>query len=271
MSKKLIIKFRCLCFFVRDEETRQMHVVTPATCGCEAEGGVEKHAAFLVFPKQGGRLNAAGNEKEPGEEGKVDYVEMEDWALFMPRTRQPAVLDVPASAVDLNAVTEDVLAPALVRGPRDARITSRITLPSGRLADPVAPGTWDFAGNRIAMARDVSWIVDDLDVPDGEPLVLRRSSFAVGQDPNPEGDDDPIGIPANSRGEFRIEFHHSMKGDFGRQLETRDPNRAAGHVKAYYTLYPRPAKQPIPQFVTSPDIGVVGCILMTGAVPPPVG
>jgi hypothetical protein len=265
MSKKLIIKFRCLCFFVRDEATGQMHVVTPAACGCE-NGGVEKHAAFLVFPMEGGRLNAAGNIAAVGEEGLVDYAEMEGWSLTLPGNGTPAVLDLLRTAADLNAVTQDTLEAALVTGPRDPRITSRITLPSGRMADDVAPGIWEFDGKTVALARDVSWIVDDL--PDG-PLVVRRSPFVVGQEAA-AGDDEVVAtIEANVRGEFRLEFHHSMEGDFGRPLETRDPDRAAAHVKAYYTLYRQPAKQPIPKFVTSPDIGVVGCILMTGSVPPP--
>jgi hypothetical protein len=253
---KLVIKFRCLCFFVADEATGRMHVVTPATCGCE-DADVEKHAAFLVFRKEGGRLNAAGNFKQDSEEGKVDYVEMEGWSLTL-GNGTPTDFDLLSSTVDLNTVTGDVVHPALVRGPRDRRISSRITLEGGRMTGTVDPGIWNFGGQgNIRMARDVSWTIDGF--PDG-PLSVRRSRFAVGQQPNPQGDEEVVQLHPNHRGELRLEFHHSRDGDFGRPLETLDPNAAAHHFKAYYTLYDRPAQMPIPEFVTSPDIGVVGCL-----------
>jgi hypothetical protein len=259
---KLTIKFRCLCFFVRDPEYGQMHVVTPATCGCGGNG--EKHEAFLVFPKAGGRLNAAGNIRADGEEGKVDFVEMEDYAIVLPSNGAPADLDLGPSTVDLNAVAGGGVDPALVRGPRDKRITSRITLPSGRIASSAVPGTWNFDGQeKIGMARDVFWTIDGL--PD-EPLVVRRSRFAMGEDPNPEEDEVVAEITPNSRGEFRLEFHHSLEGDFGRPLETIDPNAAARHFLSYYDLYDAPAKKPVPAFVSSPDVGVVGCLDARGTV-----
>lgn len=266
MSKKLMIKFRCLCFFVSDPATGQMHVVTPASCG-NANGGVDKHEAFLVFPKAGGQLNAAGNFKGPGEKGMVDFVKMENFAITLPGNGTPAVLDdLRPSTVDLNAVTGDTVPPALVRGARDKRITSRITLPSGRMVSTTSPGIWNFAGQqKIPLSRDVFWTIDGL--PDDEPLVVRRSSFAVGEVPDPQGGQVVAEIPANSRGEFRLEFHHALKGDFGRPLVTLDPQASARHFGCYYNLYDHPgAEKPIPEFVTSPDVGVIGCINGRGEV-----
>ncbi|MFL5382408.1 MAG: hypothetical protein ACJ8GN_07865 [Longimicrobiaceae bacterium] len=263
MSRKLVIKFRCLCFFVYDPEKGQMHVVAPATCGCENGGGgsvIDRHGAFLVFPKAGGRLNATGNFKQDDEEGKVDFVEMEGWAMTL--GNGTAALDF-QSLVDLNDVTGGAVHPALVRGPRDRRISSRITLQGGRMTTTLTPGTWNFDGEEVKMARDVTWTIDDIP---GDTLVVRRSRFVVGEQPNPEGDEEVVELQPNQRDEFRLEFHHSMVGDFGRPLETRDPDRAAGHFAAYYTLYDQPAKKPIPKFVTSPDIGVLGCLDAKGTV-----
>ena len=262
---KLVIQFRCLCFFVRDLEKGRMHVLTPATCGCE-HGGVDRHAAFLVFPKEGGRLNAAGNFKQDGEDGKADYVEMDGWALTLGKARGRAVLGLKKAALDLNAVAQAAISPGLVRGRRDKRITSRVTLRGGSMTSTLAPGFWNFNRKKqIPMARDVVWTIHNL--PDA-PLEVRRSRFAVGQRPNPKGDEEVVTLLPNVRGEFRLEFHNSMLGDFGKPLETRDPDRAARHFKAYYTLYDRPRRRPIPKFVTSPDVGVVGCLGAVGTVPP---
>jgi len=259
MSKKLIIKFRCLCFFARDKAGKRMHVLAPATCGCEDGGaGIEKHRAYLVFPRDGGPLADDGTFMDGGAGGAVDYVDMEGWSLTLPGTGTPATLGFdPSTVVDLDAVTQDVLSPALVSGPRDARISARVTLPSGRMDTVEAPGIWKFDGQTMSMARDVIWVVDGL--PD-EPLVVRRKRFEVGADPAAGAEEIVAQVEANVRGEFRLEFHHSMEGDFGRPLQTRDPGRAARHFKAFYALYDNPAHQPIPEFVTSPDVGVVGCI-----------
>jgi len=260
MAKKLKIRFRCLCFFVRDEATGQMHVVTPATCGCD--GGVVKHAAFLAFPREGGRLNAAGNFRAENEPGKADFVPMEGFSIVLPGNGAPAALDLPPSTVDLNGLAGDVVNPALVRGPRDKRITSRITLPSGGITSTVTPGRWEFNGSKkLGLARDVVWTVDGL--PD-KPLVIRRSAFAVGQEPGPE--EDVVEIKANSKGEFRLDFHHGMEGDFGRELNTVDPNSASEHFVAFYDLYDQPAARPLPRFVSAADIGVVGCVGAAGTV-----
>jgi hypothetical protein len=260
---KLVIQFRCLCFFVADEATGQMHVVAPATCGCE-NGGVEKHSAFLVFPKDGGKLNAAGNFKADGEPGKADYVPMEGWAMTLGNGTS-TVFALPSSTIDLDTVVGKGVNPALVRGPRDKRITSRITLQGGQPTGTMTPGIWSFQGAEIPLARDVTWTIDGF--PDG-PLSVRRSRFAVGQQPNPAGDEEVVLLKPNKRNEFRLDFHHSREGDFGRPLVTLDPDSAAQHFAAYYTLYDNPpAVQPIPTFVTSPDVGVVGCLDGGGHTP----
>jgi hypothetical protein len=263
MAKKLKIRFRCLCFFVRDEKTGQMHVVTPATCGCE--GGVVKHAAFLAFPKEGGRLNDAGLFKEKGEPGKADFVPMDGFSMVLPGNGTPAVLDLRPSTVDLNGLAKDAVNPALARGPRDPRITSRITLPSGKMSSTVTPGDWDFNGKKkLGLARDVVWTIDGL--PD-EPLVIRRSAFAVGEEPGPE--EEVVEIKPNSKGEFRLEFHHAMEGDFGRDVKTVDPNEASRHFVAFYGLYDQPVGRPLPKFVSAVDVGVVGCLGAVGTVRDP--
>lgn len=253
MANTLSIRFRCLCFFVRDEATGQMHVVTPATCGCE--GGVAKHAAFLAFPKEGGRLNSAGNFPQPGEPGKADFVPMEGFCITMPSNGTPAVLDLSPSTVDLNPRAGDEVNPDLVHGPRDPRITSRITLPSGRMDSTVTPARWELTGESLRLARDVVWTIDGL--PDA-PLMIRRSSFDVGQQPGPE--QDLVEVEADADGEFRLDFFHGMEGDFGHELSTVNPNQASEHFVAFYDLYDNPADKPLPKFISAPDIGVVGCV-----------
>jgi hypothetical protein len=152
--------------------------------------------------------------------------------------------------------------PALVRGPRDGRISSRITLPSGGITSAVTPGRWDFNGEKgLQLARDVVWTIEGL--PD-EPLVIRRSAFAVGQEPGPE--EDVVEIQPNADGEFRLAFHHSMEGDFGRKLNTVDPHEASRHFMAFYDLYDQPANRPLPAFRSAKDVGVVGCLGAMGTV-----
>lgn len=260
-KRKLKITFRCLCFFVRDEETGLMHVVTPATCGCE-EGGVDAHEAYVVFPKKGGRLNDQGYRREEGQEGFADFERMEGFSMVLPSNGTNAVLDFRPSVMDVNSLAGDVVSPALVRGPRDKRITSRITLPSGKMSSAITPATWKFPeGKKIALARDVIWTIDGL--PD-EPLMVRRSPFEVGKDPGPE--EDLIEIRPDSRGEFRLEIHHPRAGDFGRPLEERDPKVTSRHFKAYYELYDQPVLTPLPEVVRVRDDSSAGCVLGGGRV-----
>ena len=260
-TRKLKIKFRCLCFFVRDEETGLMHVVTPATCACE-EGGVDQHEAYVVFPKKGGRLNDKGNFKDPGEVGLADYERMEGFAMVLPSNGTSAVLDFRPSIVNVNGLTGDTVNPTLVRGPRDKRITSRITLPSGKMTSAVTPATWKLPGmNKIALARDVIWTIDNIPA---ETLMVRRSPFEVGKEPGAE--EDLIEILPNSRGEFRLEIHHPLKGDFGRPLEERDPEVAARHFHAYYGLYDQPGSTPDLVSVSVEDEGSAGCVGSGGTV-----
>lgn len=262
----LRIMFRCLCFFVRDEERGEMHVLTPATCGGCSSGGIPQHEAFLMFPKEGGSLNTVGHFRKPGEPGKNDFVKMEDFALFLPSNGSSAVLKFDQSIVDLNSITADTVAPLLARGPRDVRISSRVTLRSGRMVEPEAPGNWDFGGQpEIPLARDVSWIVEGLR---DEPLELRVSRFGKGQQPNPAGDVEVARIAPNADGEFLLQFHHGLRGDFGRKLEDRFPEEAVRHFRAYYGLFDQPAATPLPKFVKSEDEGTVGCIISGGTVRP---
>jgi hypothetical protein len=252
---KLIIKFRCLCFFVRDEATDRMHVVTPGTCG-----HVEKHEAFLVFPKESGRLNSLGHFRKPNQPGKFDFVEMDGWSMVFPETDRPARLGLTRGIVSLNQAAGGAVLPEVVTGPRTGRITSRLTLPSGQMSDPEIPGTWTFLGETVGLARDVFWTVDGL--PD-QPLVLQRSTFEVGQEPGRETEE--ITIQPNHSGEFRLQFHNTLPGDFGHPLKDRDPGEAAQHYAAYYRMYGDiPATPHLPRFVRSRDIGVVGCVLGGG-------
>lgn len=259
----LVIKFRCLCFFVRDEEKGQVHVITPATCSCHHNGRVDEHEAVLVFPREGGRLGESGNFKRPDEPGKADYVTMEGWSVVLPGNGDPIRPEFRSSVLDLNAVAGKPVDPALVRGPRDSRISSRITLNGGQMTGAVTPGTWKFGGQMLGLARDIVWTVTGL--PDG-PLELRRSRFEVGQEPNPQGDELVETIQPNARGEFRLEFHHALKGDFGSELKERDPSVAVEHFLAYYGMYDGAAAQPLPEFVHSQDIGTIGCIIGGGTV-----
>lgn len=257
---KLIIKFRCLCFFVRDEATGQMHVVTPGTCG-----HVEKHESFLVFPKEGGDLNSSGNFKSKNQPGKLHFVQMDGWSAVMPETDKPARLGLARGVVSLNHVAGRPVLPEVVSGPRPDRITSRLTLPSGRMSDPLIPGTWKFVGETIGLARDVFWTVDGL--PDA-PLVLSRSKFEVGKEPDDNAEEIAT-IQPNQDGEFRLQFHNTLPGQFGRPLEDRDPDEAAQHYAAYYRMYGDiPASPLVPSFVRSRDVGVVGCVLSGGTTGP---
>lgn len=258
---KLIIKFRCLCFFVRDEATGRMHVVTPGTCG-----HVEKHEAFLVFPKEGGQLNSAGNFKQPNQPGKLDFVQMDGWSAVFPETGRPAGLGLTRGVISLNHAAGGSVLPEVVSGARPSRITSRLTLPSGSMSAPVIPGTWKFVGETVGLARDVFWTVDGLP---NQPLVLRRSRFEVGKEPSTETEEIAT-IQPNPLGEFRLQFHNTLPGDFGQPLKDRDPNVAAQHYAAYYRMYGEiPAAPHVPRFIRSNDVGVVGCVLSAGTTNPP--
>jgi hypothetical protein len=257
--EKLIIKFRCLCFFVRDEATGKMHVVTPGTCG-----HVSKHESFLVFPKEGGRLNSLGHEKKPTQPGKFDFVQMDGWSMVFPETDRPASLRLTSGIVSLNQAAGGPVLPEVVSGPRTDRITSRLTLPSGQMSDPEIPGNWKFVGETVGLARDVFWTADG--IPD-QPLVLSRSRFEVGQEP---GETEEITIEPNQLGEFRLQFHNTLPGDFGRPLPERDPDEAAQHYAAYYRMYGDiPAAPHLPEFVNRRQVGVVGCVLSAGTTNPP--
>lgn len=257
MSNTLIIKFRCLCFFVQDGD--RVHVVTPATCSCHHGGQIDEHEAVLVFPREDGPLNRSGYFRLPGEPGKADYRAMEGWSVVLPGNGQPVVLDFQPSVLNLNGVAGRPVDPALVRGPRDARISSRVTLLGGGMGETVTPGTWTFGGQTLKLARDVTWTVPGL--PDG-PLQLRRAPLAVGEEP---GQDELVAeIEPDGRGEYLLEFHHALKGDFGYPLKERDPRVAIQHFLAYYGMYDGAADEPLPEFVESPDIGTIGCIIGGG-------
>ena len=118
-----------------------------------------------------------------------------------------------------------------------------------------------MARARKPAARDVFWTVDGL--PD-EPLVLRRSRFEMGQEPGAEAEEIAT-IQPNALGEFRLQFHNTVPGDFGQPLKDRDPDEAAQHYAAYYRMYGDiPASPHLPRFVRSRDVGVVGCVLGGG-------
>lgn len=254
---KLIIQFRCLCFFVRDEVNAHMHVVMPATCGCAGSAGIDQHEVVLVFRQKGGRLNAAGNFLKPGQQGKADFRRMEDWSLVLGEDGGKADLTLPPSVVDLGPVTGDTIASSMVLGPRDPRISSRITLKGGMATATKDPGFWDFANMKdIPMAQDVTWVMD---LPPG-PLTLNRLPFTVGGHAKPEVEGPIPVLHPNASGEIRLEVHHVMLGDFGRPLKERDPNVTAQHFGAFYNLYDAPESRPLPKFTRSKDTGVVGCI-----------
>lgn len=261
---KLIIKFRCLCFFVRDEVNQHMHVLMPATCGCAGGAGIDQHEVVLVFRQKGGRLNSSGNFLKPGQEGRHDFRRMEDWSLVLGEDGGKADLTLPPSVVDLGTVTGGTIASGMVLGPRDPRISSRITLKGGS-ANPktMDPGFWDFAGlEHIPLAQDVTWTMD---IPAG-PLTLNRVPFTVGGHTKPEVEGPIPVLHPNDRGEIKLEVHHVMLGDFGRPLKVRDPDVTAQHFGAFYTLYDNPASRPLPKFNESNDTGVVGCIPTGGTM-----
>lgn len=264
---KLIIQFRCLCFFVRDEVNGHMHVLLPATCGCAGGAGIDQHEAVLVFRQEGGRLNTEGNFLKPGQQGKSDFRRMEDWSLVLGEDGGKADLTLPPSVVDLGTVTGGTIDSRMCLGPRDPRISSRITLRGGGPAGTKDPGFWNFADREeIPMAQDVTWIMD---LPPG-PLTLNRLPFTVGGHAKPEVEGPIPVLQPNASGEIRLDVHHVMLGDFGRRMKDRDPNVTAQHFGAFYNLYKAPASRPLPTFVRSKDTGFVGCIPTGGTMSLPI-
>lgn len=280
MSTTLQITFHCLCFFVTDEQTRRVHVLMPPTCDCGRNRswrwwergtppgthrvrGIDQHVVRVVFPKEGGRLNADGEFAKTPEEGKSDYLEMEGWSLVLPGTGSGAVTNTfPDEVPDLSLITKRRIDRALLTDQRDPRIISRITLDGGEFQSQMGVARWKLAGKEIKMAQEVTWIVRDL--PDG-PFSWSRIRLTLPGELRTAADTEqlPVLEPKNNR--LLIQVYHVMERDFPVFLD-RKPDVTAQHFGAFYGLFDRPRRRPIPKFIRKEQTGTVGCLGARGTV-----
>lgn len=287
MSTTLEITFRCLCFFVPDENTNRVHVLMPATtngcCGTKepadgegrrtdgrTEGAhathVDPHVARVVFPLAGGRLNSAGDAKvrDRQKNGKMDFLEMEGWSLVLPGTGAGASTRLDEKIVDLSEVTGLTVSRDLFSGAHHPRLASLITLDGGGIKEALAGANWDFDGKTgIPIAQQVTWKVEGL--PDGPLAWSRRRLKPAGEAPA-EGDDEELPpLQPNKRGQIKLRVHHVMERDFPRAKVLRTPDVSAAHFVAHYGIFGDVDDKPLPVFRDNrEETNTIDCLATSG-------
>jgi hypothetical protein len=270
MSTTLEITFHCMNMFVEDEVEKRVHVLMPPTCACTHEPigdhmveGVDQHIVRVVFPRIGGRLNAARDAfVERPEDGKTDYVELEGWSLVLPGRGGEADLgDFPDEVADLTKVTGLRIGRALLGPNRNPRVAARVTLDGGRFLKQKGVATWKFDGREIELAQEVTWIVEGL--PDGPFSWSRTRLKPAGERPTESDTERLPDLYPNAQGRIKILVFHGMERDFPK-LQEREPHVTAQHFSAFYGIFENPPQRPIPSYLRKEVEGGIGCLNSRG-------
>jgi hypothetical protein len=285
MSTTLEVRFRCMCLFVTDEQTGHTHVLMPSTAACghgahtghdgetaigetgaaggegaPAHGHVARHVVKLVYPLEGGTLDAEGETRVPSGHKQDD--DLEGWSLVLPGIEggdPPAVVKNESVILpDLSDVTSFKIDRALFNGTNDPRLAARVTLTAGGIADKQAVADWTFIdeGKEVRLAQEVLWRIENL--PD-EPLRLKKVRLGAGGDPAPGDVQHYPEIHADESGVIRLRVIHTMPDDFP-MPKNRDGHEAAKHFAAFYSLFSQRAVPRLPKFIRKDMVGTAGCL-----------
>jgi|SRR5215213_2138974 len=275
---KLVIRFRCLCFFAPDERTGQMHVLMPDTGahahhghgahgagGADGQGngnghGVDKHVVRLHYPPF----------------GDDDFLKLEGWRLEFGKGLGPADLRLPFEVIagpnasqvrvevaDLGRVTGKGIARALVGPNPGPSVVSHVVLHAGSAIDLTPDTVWELDGKELAMASELVWTIPGIP---GDRLVLEPERLDEAREPEPNH-----GIPelVPTDGVVELRVFHVTEQDFPPPLKGLWPATAAQHFSIYYELYPGldERKKKLPRHkgnLGGPETLSVGCTGATG-------
>lgn len=220
----LKIDLNCMCLFVTNGEPNPVHVLLPATCGCDPK---LNHVVRLLYT-------------DP--QGKVEKKEMEGWALTL-RRGAAAPGDVPSSAeairekrevVNLTDLTGSRVAPEVMTGAGEGKVVSRVSIHGGVIEEVATqPDRWILGTHDGGMAHQITWRVDNVEMEwtsIGAPGKPPLESLAEVKQEDEDGE------------VYQLYLYHVLKQDVPKDLpppdgeETLDEVDIQAHFPMYYPL-----------------------------------
>lgn len=221
----LKIDFNCMCLFVTDETTGDLHVLMPNTSGHSVG---HQHVVRMVFRDSNGETI-----KRP----------MERWALNIssaapPQEGEPtaakSVLDE-ALIVNLTEVTGKRIDPDLVTGAASDRVISRVTIRGGHVDAVKAQSKhrWLLKEHEYFMAHQVTVRMESVpEVLHWTPLGDPGSDIPLPTlaDIKPEGDDNGVTV-------YALKVYHVLPQDLPPAASPKLNEEAIrDHFEAFYDL-----------------------------------
>lgn len=168
MPYDLRVVFHGMCLFVRT--TDGLHVLMPATGsghGCSASGGVEAHAARLIFDTAHLRQDATGLDD------LLVHYSLESKKLAFPPGGGALNLAMPPELAQLGSpVRADVLS-----GENPDLVLSRVLLRNGGWTDHAKGACWSWGGRIRRLSHVVEWTVPGVG---GDSLLLEPEGLSGG-------------------------------------------------------------------------------------------
>lgn len=210
-TMSLEISIHCLCLFVPEPEAGIVHVLMPVT------HGIDQHVVRLVHSSS----PATG-------------ISLQGWALQLGGARASADTTLQPQSGRSHGETIVDLTP--VAGPlsrqvlRDGSLAARIELRSGGVRRLESGATWEFGGDRVAMASQVTWSIPG--ITDADVVWTRLGD---GSAERPVG---ALSDLADGGGRVRLAVYHvapeALPPCAGGRLA---PEAVRAHFRAFYDLY----------------------------------